>query len=153
MKDDMTDRAKAFAKWWSLSINNSTLPELREQLAREAYYAAWGDGSQFEAANEIERLREDTARQLGYATRLLESFVVQHFPPNPDWKPLPDLFGVLTQLDNASTIARDYKAEIERLRAELQKIANKCPATCEVTLAHEMADDALAALTGREGRE
>jgi len=59
MKDDMTDRAKAFAKWWSLSINNSTLPELREQLAREAYYAAWGDGSQFEAADEIERLREE----------------------------------------------------------------------------------------------
>lgn len=47
---------------------------------------------------------------LGYATRLLTTFVSEHFPPNPDWKPLPDLIGVLTQIDNAITIARDYKA-------------------------------------------
>lgn len=46
---------------------------------------------------------------LGYATRLLQHFVAEHFPHNPYWKPLPDLIGVLTQLDNAITIARDYK--------------------------------------------
>jgi hypothetical protein len=56
----------------------------------------------------------------GYATRLLEHFVAEHFPPNPDWKPLPDLIGVLTQLDNALTIARDYKARIEALEAALR---------------------------------
>jgi hypothetical protein len=50
--------------------------------------------------------------ELGYATRLLEHFVAEHFPHNPDWKPLPDLIGVLTQIDNAITIARDYKARL-----------------------------------------
>jgi hypothetical protein len=56
----------------------------------------------------------------GYATRLLEHFVAEHFPPNPDWKPLPDLIGVLTQLDNALTIARDYKARIEALETAVR---------------------------------
>ena len=54
---------------------------------------------------------------LGYATRLLEHFVAEHFPHNPDWKPLPDLIGVLTQIDNAITIARDYKARLAALPA------------------------------------
>ncbi len=38
--------------------------------------------------------------------------------------------------------------EIERLRAALQSIADKCPATCDMTLAHEMAEDAETALQG-----
>lgn len=62
----------------------------------------------------VEEAVHDRAEALGYATRLLEHFVAQHFPHNPDWKPLPELIGVLTQLDNAITIARDYK---EKLRA------------------------------------
>ena len=37
-------------------------------------------------------------------------------------------------------------AEIERLKAALQRIADMCPATAELTLAHEMADNAMAAL-------
>jgi hypothetical protein len=45
-----------------------------------------------------------------YLRSFLCSFVSQHFPDNPDWKPLPDLLGMLTQIDNASTIARDYRA-------------------------------------------
>lgn len=36
--------------------------------------------------------------------------------------------------------------EVERLRAALQRIADMCPATAELTLAHEMADNAMAAL-------
>lgn len=49
---------------------------------------------------------------LGYATRMLTAFVGEHFPSNPDWKPLPNLIGVLTQIDNVMTIARDYKAQL-----------------------------------------
>ena len=45
----MTDREKAFEQWWSLPVSR---PHIRKSLAREAYYAAWG-----EAADEIERLR------------------------------------------------------------------------------------------------
>jgi hypothetical protein len=47
-----------------------------------------------------------------YARNLLVHFVEEHFPHNPDWRPLPDLIGVLTQIDNAITIARDYKARL-----------------------------------------
>ena len=64
---------------------------------------------------ELEKLqRKGTVHReaLGYATRLLEHFVAEHFPHNPGWKPLPDLIGVLTQIDNAITIARDYKARL-----------------------------------------
>jgi hypothetical protein len=66
---------------------------------------------------EIEQLKADADLALSEAARLLESFVVEHCSPIPEWKPLPDLIGVLSQLSNAITIARDYKAEIERLRA------------------------------------
>ena len=69
----------------------------------------------FEPFARIEELEAKQEEALGYATRLLEHFVDEHFPYNPDWKPLPELVGVLTQLDNAMTIARDYKARIEVL--------------------------------------
>ena len=38
------------------------------------------------------------------------------------------------------------EADNERLRAALKRISDMCPATAELTLAHEMADNALAAL-------
>jgi len=71
-----------------------------------------------EAVAEIERLRAEMALALGEATRLLESFVIEHCNPVPEWKPLPDLIGVLSQLSNAVTVTRDYRAEIERLTGE-----------------------------------
>lgn len=37
-------------------------------------------------------------------------------------------------------------ARIETLEAALRSIANKCPATCDMTLAHEMAQEAEEAL-------
>ncbi len=42
-------------------------------------------------------------------------------------------------------------ADLERLRAALQSIAGKCPATCDMTLAHEMAEEAELALVGHRG--
>ena len=39
--------------------------------------------------------------ELGYATRLAEAIYKQHYKDDaPEWKPLPDLMGVLTQIDN-----------------------------------------------------
>ena len=64
-------------------------------------------------------LRAENERAHSYAVGFLRSFVSQHFPPNPDWRPLPDLLGVLTQIDNATTITRDLRAENERLRARV----------------------------------
>ncbi len=76
-------------------------------------------------ANDIERARE-------YATNLLVSFVNEHCSPVPEWKPLPDLLGVLTQLDNATTITRDYKAEITRLQGDLRRAKKPRPSPmCE----------------------
>jgi hypothetical protein len=72
---------------------------------------------------EIGRLEAQNADAYGYAKRLLEVFVAENFPPNPNWKPLPDLMGVLTQIDNASTIARDLRAQNAELVAALEGIA------------------------------
>jgi hypothetical protein len=66
-------------------------------------------------------LRAQNADAYGYAKRFLEAFVAEHFPPNPDWKPLPDLMGVLTQIDNASTIASDLCAQNAELVAALKE--------------------------------
>jgi hypothetical protein len=38
---------------------------------------------------------------LGYATRLAEAIYEKHYRDDaPEWKPLPDLLGLLTQIDN-----------------------------------------------------
>jgi hypothetical protein len=58
------------------------------------------------------RLRVDLDLATREATRLLESFVNEHCSPVPKWKALPDLVGVLSQLSNAVTIVRDYKAAL-----------------------------------------
>lgn len=39
----------------------------------------------------------------GYATRLAQALMAKHFPEATDWQPLPDLMGVLTQIDNLTT--------------------------------------------------
>jgi hypothetical protein len=49
----------------------------------------------------------------------------------------------------ANTIERQA-AEIKRLRGALDEIINLCPATCETSDAHSMADIARAALTGED---
>ena len=69
----------------------------------------------------IEVLEKAQETALGYATRFLEHFVNEHCSPVPDWKPLPDLLGVLTQIDNSTTVARDYNARIEALEAALRR--------------------------------
>lgn len=41
---------------------------------------------------------------------------------------------------------RGLEKRIDALEAALRSIANKCPATCDMTLAHEMAQEAEEAL-------
>ena len=83
------------------------------------WWVAEGLGK-YAMTDELIALRAENERAYNYAENLLRSFVSQHFPPNPDWRPLPDLLGVLTQLDNASTITRDLRAENERLLEALE---------------------------------
>jgi hypothetical protein len=71
-----------------------------------------------EAADTIAQLVKERDAALSYATNLLVSFVEQHCDPVPEWKPLPTLMGVLTQLDNASTVVREFKARAEVAEAE-----------------------------------
>lgn len=84
-------------------------PEQDGQWVRHADYAA------LEAENA--RLRADMDGATVYARNLLTAFVGEHFPDNDRWKPLDDLIGMLTQFDNASTIARDYKLRLSTLEA------------------------------------
>ena len=72
-----------------------------------------------EASDRIEALEAAQETALGYATRFLEHFVNAHCSPVPNWQPLPYLLGVLTQIDNSTTVARDYKARIEALEADV----------------------------------
>lgn len=62
--------------------------------------------------------RRGPAEELGYATRLLTALVEKHYPDrSPDWFPLSDLYGVLTQIDNLSTgLVRD--TALSQARAE-----------------------------------
>lgn len=52
------------------------------------------------------RVGEATA----YARDLAVAIVRKHYPENTVWEPLPDLMGILTQIDNATTgLARTLK--------------------------------------------
>lgn len=47
--------------------------------------------------------QEEFDGPLGYATNLAIALWERHWKADaPDWKPLPDLLGVLTQIDNMS---------------------------------------------------
>lgn len=66
---------------------------------------------------QLEALRKERDEATAYMRNLLIAFVGEHFPDNDGWKPMDDLVGMLTQIDNASTIAREYKARIAALEA------------------------------------
>ena len=68
---------------------------------------------------EVERLKAERDEALRYATNFLVSYVNKYFPHNPEWRPLPELIGVLTQLDNASTITGELKARAEAAEKRL----------------------------------
>jgi hypothetical protein len=75
------------------------------------------------AEAEVKRLTEATEAACKDLRSFMTSFVREHFPNNTAWEPLPDLLGMLTQMDNASTIARDYKARIKALEEALRPFA------------------------------
>lgn len=103
----------------------------RVQIHDAAFVGRFGwrliDAVETQAAH-ITRLEADVARltkERDEATNNLRgfmtSFVREHFPDNIGWQPLPDLLGMLTQMDNASTIARDYKAQNKAMREALER--------------------------------
>jgi hypothetical protein len=62
------------------------------------------------AANLIESLSKALSEAEAYLHRTLESYVHEHGSPVPEWKPSPDLLGMLMQFDNATTVTRVFKA-------------------------------------------
>jgi len=72
--------------------------------------------SQAEELLAAERAEKEQAK--GDLTRVLVHFVREHFPENTTFKPFDDLIGLITQFDNASTIAREYASRIHVLEAD-----------------------------------
>lgn len=70
-----------------------------------------------EAADRISTLERELEEALRYATNLLTSYVNKYCDPVPVWAPLTDLIGVLTQIDNASTVTADILAQSQAAEA------------------------------------
>jgi hypothetical protein len=75
-----------------------------------------------EAASSISALDRELEEALRYATHLLTSYVNQYCDPVPDWAPLPDLIGLLTQIDNASTVTAEILARAEAAEAKVARM-------------------------------
>lgn len=86
---------------------------------------------------------------------LLVSYVREHFPDSKAFQPLGDLSGVISQLDNAITITREFKnraeaaeTEIEKLKEQNDKFKWQVRDTCTRA---EMAEAKLTHLNGVKG--
>ncbi len=79
-------------------------------------HGPWCLRSQDEELLAAERAEKEQAK--GDLTRVLVHFVREHFPENTTFKPFDDLIGLITQFDNASTIAREYASRIHVLEAD-----------------------------------
>jgi hypothetical protein len=51
----------------------------------------------------IEKVIDGASQALGYATRLAEAIARKHYPEVPQFRVLPDLMGILTQIDNMTS--------------------------------------------------
>ncbi len=93
---------------WEAATAWNTRPEpsntlIEEQAARIA-----------SLENEIETAKNDLRS-------FMTSFVRENFFDNTGWQPLPDLLGMLSQMDNASTVARTYRDRADASQARLSE--------------------------------
>lgn len=103
----------------------------------------------------IEKLRAENEVAENYLRDLLTSFVTEHFPNNESWKPLPDLLGMLSQMDNASTVARDYKARLAEAVKLLIRLGTwiEDEVNAELPFVTEAEDDAYRTFLQSLGKE
>ncbi|MGS0976168.1 hypothetical protein [Burkholderia glumae] len=101
-KPATADELAAFLVWWTRDVPeelrrdwiNRNEQFLREGKACEALARAW-EGWQARASQAA------APAELRYATQLAVSLHQRHYDVSaPNWKPLPNLMGVLTQIDN-----------------------------------------------------
>jgi len=64
-------------------------------------------------------------KALDYAVRLAASLSKKHFPEVPQWRPLDNIIGVLTQIDNMTCALSRAAALQERVRL-LEATLTKC---------------------------
>ena len=100
----------------------SDLTRLRSEVERRDLQLEVASKAALKLSDEVERLTRERDEAYGYASRFLTSFVAQHCNPVPGWAPLHDLIGVLTQIDNASTVAREYRSELATLTARTREV-------------------------------
>lgn len=71
---------------------------------------------------ELESREEETRR---YADRLAVNIKLKHFSDRaPDWQPLPDTLGILTQRDNMTAGIGERVAELEKTLDEANEAAD-----------------------------
>lgn len=69
----------------------------------------------------LSKLEAERDEATFYLRNLLVSYVVKYCDPIPEWKPLDDLLGMLTQIDNASTVTGDILAGALTAEARLSE--------------------------------
>ena len=90
------------------------IEELEQKLLTTSLEALAISDTNNELQAEIETAKNDLRS-------FMTSFVREHFFDNTGWQPLPDLLGMLSQMDNASTIARTYRAQATAAEARLSE--------------------------------
>ena len=70
-------------------------------LSERLDYGATDDGRG--CVDEAVRVLLEVNSALGYATRLAQEIHAKHYSHVAQWKPMPDLIGVLTQIDNMTS--------------------------------------------------
>jgi len=87
-----------------------------QKFIEAADEAATALQSQADALAEARREISEASR---YLDGLLRSYVGKYCYPVPEWQPLPDLIGMLTQIDNASTVTAQFEARANAAEASL----------------------------------
>jgi predicted S18 family serine protease len=127
----------------------ATSAEFTEWSARDvvAYVNKLNAALQSQAAA-LAEARRDIGEASTYLRNLLRSFVTKYCGPVPEWQPLPDLIGMLTQIDNATTVTADWKSRADSAEAKL-KVAEE--ALRRIGTYDRQALDALATIGGDRG--
>lgn len=72
-----------------------------------------------DSRSKIEALSRERDEAVRYATNFLVAYVNKYCSPVASWAPLPDIIGLLTQLDNASTVTAGILARAEAAERKL----------------------------------
>ena len=73
-------------------------------------------------------VNNDYEESYQYALRLADALRKKHYPDNTDWRPLGDLLGLLTQIDN---MVADLCTPTDERAARLEKWLEHERAVCE----------------------